>query len=216
MLTRTEYRFDVPNIRQYDFVDLKTTINQPSGSFFYDPWEIKLEYKGTIWEDLLNSLPFKKGEARIINMAPGTTYYSHADIDDRWHYNLQSQRSYLIDLDNEQMFLLNPDGYWYDMDAGKIHVACNFGSINRLQLVIRKLLIKTTCSKLVTVKIKPSKPQNDFIYKFDNLVSPWLNTVNKKKSMKDFSFLNNEVIFKVNPDELTTLKLDENYIIEIR
>ena len=33
--------------------EMKTTINQPTGDFFYDPWIIKDEYKGTVWEGSL-------------------------------------------------------------------------------------------------------------------------------------------------------------------
>ena len=35
----------------------KNTLNKPTGDFFYDPWEVLPEYKGTAIEDLLKQLP---------------------------------------------------------------------------------------------------------------------------------------------------------------
>jgi hypothetical protein len=70
-------------------VESKLTINQPTGNFFYDPWDIKEEFKGTVWETLLNTLPLDIGEARIIVLGNGTTYMSHTDIDDRYHLSLK-------------------------------------------------------------------------------------------------------------------------------
>jgi hypothetical protein len=79
------------------------TINQPTGDFFYDDWELKSEYKDTAIEHIYSSLPKRKGEARIISLSGGEAYSSHADIDDRYHLNLSGDRSFLIDLDNRTM-----------------------------------------------------------------------------------------------------------------
>jgi hypothetical protein len=215
MLTRTEYRYDFPTSIDCNFDCFKTTLNQPTGDFFYDPWEIKSEFKDTVWKDILDSLPLPKGEARVINLGPGETYMAHADIDDRWHYNIQSQEGYLIDLNDKKMFLLNPDGYWYSMDAGRLHVAANFGSINRIQLVVRKLLTRSIKKDLVLVSISSNGYQSDFRYKFDNTISPWLNEINKKGSMKDFSFKENSVTFRVERSELDTLSLTNDFLITI-
>lgn len=214
MLYRTEYKANVKPYKIVAFED-KMILNQPTGNFFYDPWELKEEYKGTMWEKLLKTLPVEHGEARLIRLKHGTTYMAHADIDDRWHLSLQGNQSYLIDLDNKEMHLLEQDGYWYEMDAGRIHVATNFGSIDRLQLVVRKLLEPTSMPNLVEVTIKPSKPQHDYRYKFDNVVSPWLNRVNKRKSLADFSFEGDIVKFKTVLTELSTLKLTEDFRITV-
>jgi len=96
---------------------MKTSINQPTGNFFYDPWILKEEYKGTVWETLYNSLPVSKGESRIIILDPGQCYQIHADIDDRYHLNILGDNSYLINLVQETMHPLTQDGIWYDMDA---------------------------------------------------------------------------------------------------
>jgi hypothetical protein len=214
MLERTEYSVKVPKITD-DFDAIKTAINQPTGNFFYDPWEIKPEYKGSVWEKLLKSLPHPHGEARVIVMQPGTTYMAHADIDNRWHLSLQGEQSYLIDLDNQQLHLLEQDGYWYYMDAGRIHVASNYGSKPRIQLVVRELLTATTMPTLAQVTIKPASAQHDYRYKFDNLVSPWLNRANQRKSIKDFEFEGEIVKFKTAITELADLKLNKDFRIEV-
>ena len=214
MLERTEYKANVKQFKIIAFED-KMVLNQPTGNFFYDPWELKEEFKGTMWEKLLKTLPVDQGEARLIKMKPGTTYMAHADIDDRWHLSLQGQQSYLIDLENLDMHPLEQDGYWYIMDAGRKHVASNFGSIDRLQLVVRQLLTATSMPSLVNVTIKPSTAQHDYRYKFDNIVSPWLNAVNKRKSLADFSFEGEVVKFKTVLTELSTLKLTKDFRITV-
>lgn len=168
----------------------RTTINKPVSSYFYDEWELKDEYKGTIWEKIYNSLPFPKGEARLITLDRATNYYSHADIDDRWHLNIRGEYSYLIDLDNDVMHLVVEDGIWYDMDAGRLHVAANFGSIPRTQLVVRQLL--THCNLKdpvrVTVTIDMKDIDTDARYRFDHKLSPWLNRANKRGLIDNFNF----------------------------
>jgi len=213
MLERTEYTVKVPKINE-DFENFKTTLNQPTGDFFYDPWEIKPEYKGTVWEKLLKSLPEPHGEARVIVMQPGTTYMAHADIDNRWHLNLQSEQAYLINLVSQNMHLLEKDGYWYYMDAGNIHTASNYGSIPRIQLVVRELLTATEIEELAQVTIKPAMPQYDYRYKFDNIISPWLNTANKDGVIKDFEVDGEVVKFKIPITELS-LKLPKEFRIEV-
>lgn len=214
MLQRTEYSIKIPKITD-DFDKMKTSINQPVGNFFYDPWEIKPEFKGTVWEKLLKSLPEKHGEARVIVMQPGTTYMAHADIDNRWHLSLQGKQSFLLDLEHLDMHPLSQDGFWYYMDAGRVHSASNYGSIPRVQLVVRELLTASTNPNLVQVIIKPATKQYDYRYKFDNIVSPWLNRANQKKIIKDFEFEDEVVKFKTSIAELADLKLNKDFKIAV-
>lgn len=218
MLKKTEYTFPASSLFDLDFSQVKTTINQPTGNFFYDPWIIKPEFKGTVWEDLLESLPFPKGEARVIKLSNGTTYMAHADIDDRWHYSIQGQESYLIDLSDQQMHKLEQDGVWWEMDAGKIHVASNFGSIDRLQIVVRKLLIPSDSTNLISVTLELAKERYDIRYLFDNNISPWLNRANKEKVMKDFTVFENKIYFKLDKSALPSLEniLTDDFKISIQ
>jgi hypothetical protein len=182
------------------------TLNEPTGNFFYDEWKIKQEFKDTAWHLILNSLPCTLGQARIIKLIPGESYQAHADIDNRWHLNLTGIQSFLIDLDSKHMYDCKRDAKWYYMDAGKIHAATNYGPTPRLQLVVRELLKKPTSpNNLVTVSIEPAGNQNSFRYKFDNLISPWLNRMNQSGNIADFSYSTSTVEFKLEKECLSEL-----------
>jgi len=211
MLTPTNYTVN-PNLFQEACHYLpkgaiKTTINQPTGDFFYDPWVIKDEYKHTVWETLYNSLPDAKGEARIIILDPGHGYTAHADIDDRYHLNILGDESFLIDLMREQMHRLNQDGIWYDMDAGFLHTAANFGRRARVQLVIRKLLKNNKLVNPVEIALTTTMSNIDHArYVFDNTISIWLNEANKLGYLTNFSYSSPFVKFTIEEDKLDSLK----------
>ena len=57
----------------------KMVLNKPTGDFFYDPWVVNEEYKGTPVESFLAQIP-DAGEARIIKQESGTCYFAHSDI----------------------------------------------------------------------------------------------------------------------------------------
>lgn len=185
------------SLRSIPAIDYRLSINLPTGDFFYDPWEMKPEFKDTVWEEIYNSLPFDKGEARLIKLVPGGCYISHADIDDRWHLSLTGDQSFLIDLDDEVMYRLDTDGYWYDMDAGKTHTAANFGDMDRVQLVVRKLLTKSNIQNLKKVTIVLNASQHNYRYEFDKFISPWLNVRCKQGLIDSFSVDQNIVIFNL-------------------
>jgi hypothetical protein len=211
MLTKTSYTVPIDllstAVEHLPNDDFRSTINQPTGNFFYDPWEIKPEYKGTVWELLYSSLPFATGEARIINLAPATCYQSHADIDDRYHLNLVGENCYLIDFDSGQLHQLTTDGIWYTMDAGKLHSAANFGRLRRTQLVVRKLLTTNLLKVPVKVKLTSSGlSKDDTRFMFDQTVSGWLNRANKQGLISNFEFNHGEVLFEIEQDSICKLK----------
>jgi hypothetical protein len=211
MLIPTNYKTDPALFQeacqQLPEEGMKTTVNKPTGNFFYDPWVIKDEYKGTVWETLYNSLPVTKGEARIIILDPGHSYTAHADIDDRYHLNILGDESFIIDLMREQMHKLNQDGMWYDMDAGFLHTAANFGRRARVQLVIRKLLKKNKLINPVEVALSTTMSNLDHArYLFDNTISIWLNEANKHGYISNFSYSSPFVKFEIEQDKLDSLK----------
>lgn len=186
---------------------MKTSINQPTGDFFYDPWILKDEYKGTVWETLYNSLPVVKGEARIIILDPGLCYQIHADIDDRYHLNILGDNSYLINLVQVIMYPLSQDGIWYDMDASFLHTATNFGRKARVQLVVRKLLKKNKLSNPVEVSLVTSMDNpNHARFLFDNTMSPWFNEANKAGFINNFSQGAVSIKFNIEQDKLESFK----------
>lgn len=168
-------------------LDGKTIINQPTGDFFYDKWEIQEKYRDTAIAYALNQLPENIGEARIIKLAGGTTYAKHSDIDDRYHLNITGIESFLIDLNEQKMHQIFPDGHWYTMDTGLPHVAANFGNRDRFQLVVRHLLIRPVLDNPVNVTLQTLIDDLDEArYIFDNTLSPWLNRANKKSIINNF------------------------------
>ena len=211
MLTSTNYTVDT-NLFQEALTHLpkhgmKTTINQPTGNFFYDPWVLKDEYKGTIWESIYNSLPVSKGEARIIILDPAQCYQIHADIDDRYHLNILGEECYLMDLVQEQMYRLEQDGIWYDMNAGFLHTATNFGRRARVQLVVRKLLKTNQLKNPVEVALTTTLANTDDArFLFDSHISPWLNSANKNGFITNFSYSSPFVKFDIEQDKLESLK----------
>lgn len=211
MLTSTNYTVDTSLFQQacncLPKSDMKTTINEPTGDFFYDPWVIKDEYKGTVWETLYNSLPTNKGEARIIILDPARCYQIHADIDDRYHLNILGEECYLIDLVREQLHRLEQDGVWYDMDAGMLHTASNFGRRARVQLVVRKLLKRNKLVNPVAVTLSTTITNpDDARFVFDNTLSPWLNEANKLGFINDFGHSQIGVKFNIEQDKLDSLR----------
>jgi hypothetical protein len=182
----------------------KLILNKPTGDFFYDPWVILDEYKGTAIEEVLSVLPPNTGEARIITLKSGSCYYSHSDIDDRYHLNLSGDCAALVNLDNNQNFFLKPDGIWYDMDASPRHSAVNFGEYDRKQLVVRKLLINNKISSPVTVLITARGKNPRF--KFDNTLSPWLNIANKSGIITNFKQGQTSVKFDIEEAYVPVLK----------
>jgi len=175
-----------------------TVLNHPTGNFFYDTWKIKDLYKDTIWQQVLDTLPMSIGQARIIKMEPGESYMAHADIDNRWHLNLTGEQAYLIDLDNKVMHECVRNNRWSYMDASRIHAATNYGSIPRLQLVVREPLRNSRQpAELVNIAMEPAYEQHDFRYKFDKICSPFLNRANQKYKLADFAHTTFSLTFKL-------------------
>lgn len=186
-------------------IEFKLPLNEPTGDFFYDPWKIKPEFQGTIWEKVLNSLPEAKGEARLIELSPGTCYYAHADIDDRWHLSLQADLSFLVDINSQIMYRTEVDTIWYDFDTSEIHSAVNFSNRPRIQLVVRKLLNKNTLVESVPVTLTLKKYRSDFRYVFDHTISPWLNTANKQGWLCNFKQTETSVEFNIEKSKMQSL-----------
>jgi hypothetical protein len=191
---------EIPN------VDSRLVLNKPTGHFFNDPWEIKPEFQGTVWEQVLDSLAEPKGEARLIKLEQGVCYPSHADIDDRWHMTIQGNHSYLIDLETNTMHTSDKLGVWYLMDAGRRHTAANFGSCDRIQLVVRKLLPSPNIVHPVDVNIKLKTVVGDRRFIFDDIISPWLNRAYKAGIVDNFKGEDLKATFTLEASHVKELK----------
>lgn len=188
-----------------DFERSKITINQPTGDFFYDPWKIKPEFENSIYKTVLDSLKVDIGESRFIVMKPGTCYHSHADIDDRYHLNIQGQYSYLIDLDTQQMHETLQDGKWYNMNASYRHTAANFGSTDRIQLVVRQLLQRNKLKNPVEVNLRIGSDVLTPRFAFDDTVSNWMNMAVKRGILDNFKTDLSQVWFNIEEENFEEL-----------
>jgi hypothetical protein len=192
---------EIPNI------DFKHTINKPTGRFFYDPWVINDDLKGSIWEEVLATLPFGIGEARLIKLDPGICYRSHADIDDRYHISLIAEKSYLIDLDNDLLYPLTVDKQWYKINTGLRHSAANFGNKERIQLVVRELLSKESKIKdPLDISITPKTDNPSIRFIFDDIISPALNLYSKNGLIENFKHQDNKVSMTIDKSLLSFFK----------
>jgi hypothetical protein len=181
-------------ISQIPNFERRLDLTKPTGDFFYDKWVVVDEFKNTVWERILETLPVNFGQARLMRLAPGEAYYSHADMDDRYHLNLIGERAYLVDLDNQKMYPTVPDGHWYLMDAGLRHSAVNFSNKDRIQLVIRNLLTHGTIKNPVNIQLGLINPQTDFRYVFDDVFSQWLNRHDKLGVIDEFKLVNEHTV----------------------
>lgn len=210
MLTKLDYTFPKEQLQEVLYAifhpGFEEVLNEPTGSFFYDSWKLKEKYKGTVWQQVLESLPRNFGEAKIRRLDAGQAYICHADIDDRYHLNISGEHSYLIDLDRDIMHPTVADGIWYSMDAGWKHSAANFGNRVRFQLVVRQLLKHHTLTEPTSVTIVPAiDDYNEARYIFDSVISPWLNLANKNNWIDNFSY-DNVIKFDIEGRYLSELK----------
>ena len=210
MLSPTNFTIDTALFKQlttFSSDQMKTTINEPTGNFFYDPWVLKDEYKDTVLETVYNSLSVNKGEARIIVLKPNQCYQIHADVDDRYHLNILGEKCYLIDLVTNQMHQLDKDGIWYDMNAGLLHTATNFGRYPRIQLVVRHLLKQNKLIDPIHVSVSTILSNTDDArFLFDSHISPWLNKANKSGIITNFCYSPILVKFDIEKTKLESLK----------
>jgi hypothetical protein len=187
------------------YTEGKFVLNEPTGRFFYDKWRIKEEFVGTAWEQLLSMLPVH-GEARLIYLKSATCYTTHSDIDDRYHLNLKGEYSYLINIDSKEMFSVTQDRVWYDMNAGPRHSATNFGYDDRVQLVVRQLLRDSVLHDPLQIRLSSNIDDFEMArFIFDDTISPWLNTINKRHLINDFRLKGPDVLFNLESKFLPSL-----------
>jgi hypothetical protein len=217
MLANTEYKISDGQLvtaqqSVNEFSTKKVSLNAPTNDFFYDPWTIKPEYKNTIWEEILSTIP-EHGEARIIKLAEGECYTIHADIDDRWHLNISGENSYLVDLLSKTMYPTIHHNSWFLMNAGNLHSAVNFGNKDRYQLVVRKLLDRNIIADGIEVTMQNA---NVYRYHFDQIYSPWLNYASKEGIIANFKFDGSTVSFTIEKSYLgEIINLDKLFLSQV-
>ena len=212
MLDKTDFYYPIQKMVDYlPLVDWdndgRASITVPTGHWLYDPYKLAVRFQGTPFAKFLDTIPFEYGEARLMKMSPGTCYRAHSDIDDRLHINLTgNEYCHLIDLDSRKMHPIKTDGYVYEMDGSRIHTAVNFGSTDRVQLVLRVPLKMYDVEDGVYCSIKFIDPPHDLRYKLDQHVSPLLNRYVKSG---DLGYFNKEsdtkFLLNIRQDALNTI-----------
>jgi hypothetical protein len=205
MLNRTPKLFSIqPLVDQINAIEPSPRIllNEPTGSFFGDPWRVKDEFKNTPIGNVLEEL-HPIGEARLLRLESGETYTAHADPDDRYHLALTTNPfCYLVNFDDQQLYHLPVDGQLWHMDTGKLHVAANFGGTDRVHLNIRLLLPAFDKNKK---GLKITFAGGGVDWKQDSYLDilPFLNKKIKTGEITGFEKLNsNEILVNVNNSEL--------------
>jgi hypothetical protein len=205
MLNRTPKLFSIqPLVDQINAIEPSPRIllNEPTGSFFGDPWRVKDEFKNTPIGNVLEEL-HPIGEARLLRLESGETYTAHADPDDRYHLALITNPfCYLVNFDDQQLYHLPVDGQLWHMDTGKLHVAANFGGTDRVHLNIRLLLPAFDKNKK---GLKITFAGGGVDWKQDSYLDilPFLNKKIKTGEITGFEKLNsNEILVNVNNSEL--------------
>lgn len=143
MFTKTEYNVSEELLARAEEALSTVThgqlLNQQTGDKYTDPWVPLEEIKGTVWEEVLNTIKEPVGEARLIKLNTKQCYQKHTDPANRYHLNLNGTDSYLIDLTEFKLHPYVRDGSWYHLDASMPHTAANFGKTDRWHVIVVKL-----------------------------------------------------------------------------
>jgi hypothetical protein len=112
----------------------------PEGAKAADYSEISPPFRGTVVEELLNSLPVPYGRARLMLLKPKSCLSIHSDSGERYHVAVKTNPgSYLIEVENDghgKFHHVPADGQVYLMDASRLHTAINSGRKPRIHLVV--------------------------------------------------------------------------------
>jgi len=68
---------------------------------------------------------------------------------------------------------------------------------------------------MVDVKISPAYDQHDYRYYFDDIISPWLNILNKQKKIAEFKHKDSIVCFKLAKNEVGNIPESKKFRIEV-
>lgn len=164
----------------------RLALNKTGSDTFAGKYQTLPEFENTPLGEVLSSLG-RIGEARLLKLRPEETYMAHSDPDDRIHLSIITNPfAYIIDLDDNRMYHLPADGSVWLMDTGKIHVAANFGSRDRIHLNIRVLLPKVSDSAYL---YKILGGDFDFKHVIQIGISSYLNRAIKSGSITGFRWV---------------------------
>jgi hypothetical protein len=181
--------------------------NDSKGDRYYREMELFDKYKGTVVERYVKSLNRKLSKVCVIIQEPGDTYPIHADIDDRFHLNLQSDNAYFIDFKTNISIPIETDRKVYLMNTGGLHSAVNFGLKRRLQIGATISLEYHNLKSPMSVNIHYNGKNKNYDYFYNFYVMPWLNLANKNKLINNYVKPKDSNLFvDIEEEQLESLK----------
>lgn len=115
--------------------------------------ELEEYVKGTIFEDILMNLPFKRGRATFIHQLPGMTLRFHRDPDDKYHIAINDPPgAFFFDMEYQTGYRVPCDGHLYKLNtAARYHTAVNADCKDRTHLVICPYFFEDDFDKPTTI-----------------------------------------------------------------
>lgn len=93
--------------------------------------------KGTYFEYIINSMPFKPLRTRLMRMPAKRCYSVHRDATSRWHIAIKTTTHALFVFTQDQLVTHIPaDGHAYYVDTTREHTALNGDTEERIHLVM--------------------------------------------------------------------------------
>jgi len=137
--------------------------NEDDQGYLYCARPVYEEYvQGTIFEEILNNVPFKTGRATFIHQLPGMTLRFHRDPDDKYHIAIDDgPGAFFVDMHNQQTYRVPCDGHMYKLrTANFYHTAVNADCKPRTHLVMNPYMFDDD-PNAPTVKCKISFDASD-------------------------------------------------------
>lgn len=103
---------------------------------------INEEFRGTALEDLLHKLPFPYRRTRLMRLPKKSCLTIHNDTCLRYHYAIKTNPAcFLVHMQGNigEFHHVPADGFLYEMDGTKTHMALNASKEERIHLVISSL-----------------------------------------------------------------------------
>ena len=103
---------------------------------------INEEFRGTALEDLLHQLPFPYRRTRLMRLPKKSCLTIHNDTCLRYHYAIKTNPAcFLVHMRGNigEFHHVPADGFLYEMDGTKTHMALNASKEERIHLVISSL-----------------------------------------------------------------------------
>ena len=113
--------------------------NPDDQGYLYIHRPVYEEYvQGTIFEEILDAMPFKNGRATFIHQLPGMTLRFHRDPDDKYHIAIDDgPGAFFTDMENQLTYRVPCDGHMYKLrTANHYHTAVNADCKPRTHLVM--------------------------------------------------------------------------------